>query len=116
MHAKIMLLTREGLRKRALATTEHSASSHGQPVIVLGGIPYGYGDIVALGMTCLSSDQDVVTELEASGFPAQKLSTHVVTLSLSKELETAFRAEAAKRGKTFSGAVQEAMKEWMANA
>lgn len=104
MHKKVMLEFPTGNRCWGYATTEHSASSYGQPVIISEVTKKVYSaiDITFGGISIICSDAEVVDELRKSGYNPilRKRKAIVQSISLSPEQHELLNAAANKRNIT----------------
>lgn len=66
----MQLLTLTGCLVPARITTEHSASCHGLPVVVICGNAYGSIDLVGYGYQLAEASPDEIAELERGGYTA----------------------------------------------
>lgn len=47
----VRVTMRDGTHRDGTLTTDHSASSYGQPVVVIDGVPHGSGDVAGITLT-----------------------------------------------------------------
>jgi hypothetical protein len=59
----------DGQRVEAVSTTEHSASSHGLPVVVVNGEALGALDFARLGLHIIGGPLEIVLTLKNAGYP-----------------------------------------------
>jgi len=104
------------------ATTEHSASSYGLPVIAIGDEPHGAADIAALGGTIVTANKELAAHLSRIGYPVRvsepqkkwdKENLVQVKVNLTVAEKNALDAYSAEHGVTPYGAIKDWIKGLM---
>lgn len=109
MRYSIMVILRDGTRRRAHLTDESSASSYGQAVVELAGISYGPGDMSMMGMRCLSRSDEAQETLKTLGYPLAQ-GQQLYTCSLAPDVVEAIKDYAAREGISQGEVVERAVR------
>lgn len=115
MNKRVDIAMADGTRRRGTASTEHSASSYGNPVIIINNIPHGPNDIAMIGAKIVVSDQHVVDALTKAGYAAMISGDKAMTVRVPAEIIPRLKERAKGLGISQTEAVGLALVAWLGN-
>lgn len=68
MQAEVIFCEFTGIKYSGVLTTEHAASSYGQPILLVDGQPYGPGDLPGTVMIPAGTDPTIVHAAKRAGW------------------------------------------------
>ena len=81
MNKKVRVIRADGSKTWGYASTEHSASSYGLPVIVVGGEAYGASDLENERMRVICNDAEVRKALIKAGYSPEEMEVSTVMIA-----------------------------------